>query len=271
MTKLIHEELTYELRGVFFNVHNELGPNLPEKFYQDAVVIGLEDKNIDYQTEKLFEVTYRGVQVGRYFVDVWIEQGKALLEIKVAAIIEPIHEAQAISYLKVTDADLAIVANFGQGSFADKRLPNFLRNKVVSFDWKPQPPGQTALFPELTNELLEALHRVHFELGPGFLHQVYRRATMVELKDRGIGFEYIKEMPIFFRGHHLGDQEVRLICVDGLVLLATVAVREVNEAMKMQLKARMRHLDLRLGILANFHREKLEIVMIRCDNSRLRK
>jgi len=72
---------------------------------------------------------------------------------------------------------------------------------------------------------------------------------------------------IYYRGHHLGDQETRLICVDGVVLLATIAVREVDDAMKAQLKARMKHLDLRLGILANFHREKLEIVVIRYGNS----
>ncbi len=268
MSKLIHEELTYKIRGVFFDVHNELGPNLPEKFYQDAVAIGLEAKGIACQTEKMIEVTYRGVQVGRYFVDVWVEQGQVLLELKVSKEIEPIHEAQAISYLKVSDADLAIVANFGQGSFVDKRLPNFLRDKVVSFDWKPQPISPSMLFPQLTNELLAVLHRVHFELGPGFLHQVYRRATMVELKEQGIGYEYIKEMPVFYRGHHLGNQDTRLIYVDGAVLLATIAVREVDDAMKAQLKARMRLLDLKLGILANFYREKLDFFIIRQGNSK---
>jgi hypothetical protein len=39
------------------------------------------------------------------------------------------------------------------------------------------------LYPELVNELLAALHRVHFELGSGFLHQIYRRAAMVQLKE----------------------------------------------------------------------------------------
>jgi len=203
MSKLIHAELTYKIRGIFFEVHNELGPNLPEKFYQDAVAIGLEAVGIECQTEKMFEVRYQGVQVGRYFVDVWVEQGKVLLELKVAAEIEPIHEAQAISYLKVTNADLAIVANFGQGRFVDKRLPNLLRDKIVPFNWRPQISQDAILYPELTNELLGILHRVHYELGPGFLHQVYRRATMVALREQGIGFEYIKEMPVFFRGHHL--------------------------------------------------------------------
>jgi GxxExxY protein len=58
----------------------------------------------------------------------------------------------------------------------------------------------------LFNELLAALHRVHFELGSGFLHQIYRRAAMVQLKEQEIGYEYIKEIPIFYQNHHLIKQ-----------------------------------------------------------------
>ena len=53
------------------------------------------------------------------------------------------------------------------------------------------------------NELLAALHHVHFELGSGFLHQIYRRAAMVQLKEREIGYKYIKKIPIFYQNHHL--------------------------------------------------------------------
>ena len=94
MVKLIHKELNYKVRGVLFDVHNQLGPNLPEKFYNDAVIIGLEAANIRCQPEKQFSVQYRGVEVGRYFVDVWVEGGKLLLELKVAPQIEPIHQAR---------------------------------------------------------------------------------------------------------------------------------------------------------------------------------
>ena len=80
MTKLIHEELSYAVRGLLFDVYNQLGPTLPENFYQSAIAIGLESKGIRCHTEKQFEVAYRGVQVGRFYVDVWIEDGKMLLE-----------------------------------------------------------------------------------------------------------------------------------------------------------------------------------------------
>jgi hypothetical protein len=51
---LIHEELTYKIRGVLFDVYNQLGPNLPERFYQPAIAIGLEHIEIACETEKQF-------------------------------------------------------------------------------------------------------------------------------------------------------------------------------------------------------------------------
>jgi GxxExxY protein len=225
MPTIIHKELSYKVRGVLLSVHNTLGPNLPERFYCDATAYGLEAEGIQCETEKSFEVFYRDVRVGLYRVDVWVENGKIVLELKVAPEILPLHRGQAISYLKVTDADLAIVVSFGAGSLLDERLPNFLREKAVNFQWKEHPVADDTLYPELTNRCFEVLHRVYFELGPGFLHQVYRRATMVELEHQGLSYDYIKRVPIFYQDHYLGQQPARLINVEGKVLLATVAVR----------------------------------------------
>jgi GxxExxY protein len=263
MTNLLHEELSYAVRGVLYDVHNQIGPMLPEQVCTQAVAIGLEKQGIHCQTEKPFEVTYHGVQVGRYAVDVWVEGGKLLLELKVAPRIEPIHKAQAISYLKVTGADLAFVVNFGEEKVAIQRLPNFVRDKPVAFNWEKQPPGDDSLYPDLVNEVLLALHMVHFTLGPGFLHQVYRRSTMVELNEQAIGYEYIKEIPIFYQNVHLVNQAVRLLSVEGRALLATIAVEEVTEAMKRQLQTRMKQLDHKLGLIANFHGTALETVFVR--------
>lgn len=263
MTKIIHPELNYAVRGVLLDVFNALGPMLKEEFYRDAIVHGLTKRGIRCDPEKSFEVFYRGIRVGLYFVDIWIENGKIFLEIKVAPIISRLHKAQGISYLKVTDADLAIVVSFGAESLIDQRLPNFVRGKVVEFQPTPHALADDLLYPELSVRLFDALHRVHFELGPGFLHQIYRRATMIELQFQGIPFEYIKQIPISYDGQTLGYQDVRLLRVANQILLATIAVQTVDQPMQEQLKARLRHLDLQLGFIANFHGTSLDIVPVR--------
>lgn len=149
-----------------------LGPMLKEEYYEDAIVLGLEKHRVACEAEKALEVYYEGERVGLYYVDIWVEDGKMLLEIKVAPAIGPIHKAQAISYLKATDADLAIVVNYGGPSLEDERLPNFLRDKHPEFVWQPQPVAPGLLYPDLVNAIQRACYRVHFTLGPGFLHQV---------------------------------------------------------------------------------------------------
>ena len=163
MSELIYPELSYQVRGVLLEVSNTLGPMLKEAYYRDAIGIGLKKRGLARELEKGFEVFYQGERVGLYYrhptsvvipltgfrtlsgvfcdtnhlgylyVDAWLENGKILLELKVAPTIEPLHQAQAISYLKVTDADLAIVANYGGASLEDKRLPNFLRQRWPEF------------------------------------------------------------------------------------------------------------------------------------------
>ena len=263
MTQLIHKELTYTIRGILFDVHNQLGPMLPETFYQQAVAIGLEAKGIKCQTEKAFEVYYREGQVGLYYVDLWLEDGLVLLELKVAPEIVPLHQAQAIAYLKVTGADLALVVNFGAKSLEVERLPNFVSDKKVDWQWEKRDTENDLLFADLTNALLEAGHRVHAELGPGFLHQVYRRAAMTELRHQGIGYSYIKQVPITYQGHSLGQQDTRLILVEDKVLWATVAVKHIDEAMKLALKSRLKLLDIQLGLIMNFNSTQLELAIVR--------
>jgi len=263
MPELIHPELSYQVRGVLLDVYNTLGPMLKEDYYRDAIVIGIKKRGVVCEPEEDFEVFYECERVGLYFVDVWIDSGKILLELKIAPAIEPIHEAQAISYLKVTDADLAIVINYGGPSLEDKRLPNFLRDKRPAFVWQPQPVGQGLLYPDLVNAIQRACHRVYFTLGPGFLHQVYRRATMIELRRNGLSYKYIKRLPVEYEGQLLGYQDVRLILVEGKVLLATFALRRTDETMAEQLKAHLRRLGLKLGLMANFYDIKPAITPVR--------
>jgi GxxExxY protein len=263
MTTIIHKKLSYEVKGVLLHVYNTLGPMLPERFYQDAIAIGLRAKGICCETEKQFEVYYRDARVGLYFVDVWVENGKLLLELKVASQILPVHKAQALSYLKVTDADLAIVVNYGESSLTDERLPNFLRDRKATFTWEKLSLVDGWLYPDLTNQSFEALHRVHFDLGPGFLPQVYRRATMIELAHQAIPYTYLKQIPVTYQGHLLGEKATRLINVDDKVLLAIVAAKHNDPRMQAQLRARLRSLRMKIGLLANFGQTALKVIPVR--------
>ena len=177
--------------------------------------------------------------------------------------IKPLHKAQAISYLKVSGADLAIVANYGGPSLEDQRLPNFLPENPSKFSWEPRFKASELPHEELLNSILRTCHRVHFVLGPGFLHQVYRRATLIELRRSGLDHDYVKRLPVEYRGHLLGHQDVRLILVEGKVLLATFALQRTTNTLAEKLKAHLRQTKLQTGMLANFHDATLSIRTVR--------
>lgn len=263
MTNLIHKELSYTVRGALMDVHNKLGPSLPESFYQDAVTHGLKARGITCIPEKPVEVIYRNRSVGKYAVDHWLEDGKILLELKVAPKIMPIHQAQTLSYLKLTKADLAIIANFGTQSLQDKRLPYFFQEKMPKFQWQPTPLAKDTLYPELTNRLLETLHQVYFTLGTGYIHRVYRQAMMVELEYQGLGFERIYKIPVYYNQYFLGTQATQMFKIENKIVLGVFAVRMMSETMQGNMKARLQGLGMKLGILANFYGEKLGVTVVR--------
>jgi GxxExxY protein len=59
VSRLIHPELSYQIRGVLLDVYKALGPMLKERYYQDAVLLGLDKRGIPCVDEKGFEVYYR--------------------------------------------------------------------------------------------------------------------------------------------------------------------------------------------------------------------
>jgi GxxExxY protein len=251
------------MRGALFNVYNALGPGLKEEYYQRAIPYAFEENGISCEAEKSFQVCYEGEPVGQYFIDFWVEQGKILLETKVAPNITPLHKAQTISYLKATGSELGILANFGSASMEIERVPNFVSGKPIEFHWQPTPFSENLLHPELFNLTQKALHKVHAALGPGFIHQIYRRAPRLELQKQELRLQYLKFLPIEYHGHHLGEQEARLILIENKILLAVYAYQHSEEMYLQQLKTHLKKQNLKLGLLANFHDTRLKITPLR--------
>ena len=261
-SKLLHADLTYTIRAVLFHVGNHLWPGLPEKDFQQAISIGLTRRKIPHSLEEQFHVYYRGVEVGRYYCDVLVDR-KVILELKVAPALTGLHRAQIISYLRVTGVDVGLLVNFGR-EVEIERYAHFYAQRRPDFTWQPQSPSDPALlYLHLVGRLYECLHRIHYELGPGFFHYVYRRATQVELNEQHIAFEFVREIPVFYEGEYLGTRNCRLLIVEDKVVLAAFAVREMNPSFDVGMRRYLSHFDKKLGLLANFYGERLSVRPVR--------
>jgi len=111
---------------------------------------------------------------------------------------------------------------------------------------------------ELTERVIGAAIRVHRELGPGFLESIYEEALAIELAHLGIGFQRQKPVPIFYRGHAVGEHRVDLVIENVVVveLKAIVAFENIHFAV---LRSHLKALGLSDALLLNFAGTKLAI------------
>lgn len=105
-------ELTGRVIGVFFDVYNELGFGHLESVYRRAMLVALVQAGIPAASDVPIDVRFRGVIVGRFRADLIVDNS-LVVEAKSVRVLEPIHEAQLLNYLRSTRLELGLLLNFG--------------------------------------------------------------------------------------------------------------------------------------------------------------
>jgi GxxExxY protein len=118
---IIHKELSYQVVGCAQKVHSALGPGLPEAVYKKALCHELAKASIPFEEEAEFQVLYDGYLCGKFRVDILVDK-KIVLELKAADAICDQYEKQALTYLKASGLQLAILMNFGEERLNSKRF-----------------------------------------------------------------------------------------------------------------------------------------------------
>jgi len=104
--------LTELVIGAAIAVHTALGPGLLESIYRDALVIELTAQGINVSAEVRVPVFYRGQRVrGDLKIDLLVD-GRLIVEIKAVDRLNPIFQAQVITYLKLTGHPAGLLLNF---------------------------------------------------------------------------------------------------------------------------------------------------------------
>lgn len=122
MGNIIHKDESYQLLGILFEVHNELGGGFLEVVYSDAVEYELKQRNIQFQREKKYQVNYKDIILPHHFYADFVCFDKIILEIKSTTHIHDAHIAQCINYLKISGMKLAIIVNFEADKLVHHRI-----------------------------------------------------------------------------------------------------------------------------------------------------
>ncbi len=106
------DKLSREIIGAAIEVHKNLGPGLLESAYEECLCHELSLRKINFQCQKPLPVEYKKVKLDcGYRLDVLVEN-MVVLELKAVQTIEPIHEAQLLTYLKLSGLKLGMLINF---------------------------------------------------------------------------------------------------------------------------------------------------------------
>jgi GxxExxY protein len=105
------DSLAREVIGAALEVHRQLGPGYLESIYEEAMVVELGLRSIPYERQVKIQVVYKNHSIGEGRLDLLIS--KILpIELKAVEALAPIHQAQLLSYLKITGLHLGLLINF---------------------------------------------------------------------------------------------------------------------------------------------------------------
>ena len=104
--------ITERIIGAAIEVHRNLGPGLLESTYHACLVHELRQRGAGVESEKALPVVYKGVTLDcGYRIDLLVE-GTVIVELKAVDELIPTHEAQLLSYLKLSGLPVGLLINF---------------------------------------------------------------------------------------------------------------------------------------------------------------
>lgn len=106
------EETARKAVDALFHLHCELGPGLLESIYATCLEEELRYRGIPFAREVPLPVTYRNRHLDAGFRADCIVDGKVLLEFKAVEKLLPVHKAQVITYLRLSNLSLGLLINF---------------------------------------------------------------------------------------------------------------------------------------------------------------
>jgi GxxExxY protein len=126
---LSENELSHAIIGAAIEVHRELGPGLLESAYERAMVHELTQRAIPLRRQVALPLKYKNVLLDcDYKIDLLVAN-RVIVELKCIDQLAPVHEAQLLTYLKLSGCPLGLLINFNVPLLKDgiKRIVHNLR------------------------------------------------------------------------------------------------------------------------------------------------
>ncbi|MDA3812688.1 MAG: GxxExxY protein [Candidatus Cloacimonetes bacterium] len=126
MGKLLYEDLTNKIIKAAIEVHKILGPGLLESAYEECFVYELIKMDLSVKQQLIIPIKYKDIKLKtKYRLDLLVED-KVIIELKSVEKLTPVHEAQLITYIKLSGYRVGLLINFNE-----KLLRNGIMRRIV--------------------------------------------------------------------------------------------------------------------------------------------
>ena len=106
------KDITYDIIGCAYEVHNFLGPGLLESVYHKALMQELTLKGFKVTSEVPISIMYKGVCVGEELKADIVVNDSVIIELKSVENLQPVHYKQLLTYLRLLDCPIGLLINF---------------------------------------------------------------------------------------------------------------------------------------------------------------
>lgn len=260
---LLYEDLSYVVRGLIYEVHNEMGVGYDEEIYQLALEKKLRTNNISFRSQAIRYVEHRGKRVHKFVSDLIIED-KIILELKcVETRFHPEHVIQLLSYLKCWKKKVGFLVNFGLPKADIKRYAFTEKEKNIIEDYEyirdlVNPNIRQSLM-ELRNVLL-SIFEMH---GLSYRAIVYEKILHEELSFREMKFTPKPIIPVKNGEQFLKKYKIKWPIINNQFLCGITSFREDVQLDIFKVQTYLKALDLPIGLLVHFGKKQLEIYGVR--------
>lgn len=109
---LLEKELTDKIIGAAIEVHKVLGPGILESAYQVCMERESKLRNITFERQVDLLLNYKGINLNAGYVIDLIYDKRVIVELKAVEKVIPVHEAQLLTYMKLTGIHVGVLINF---------------------------------------------------------------------------------------------------------------------------------------------------------------
>ena len=105
-------QLTEQIIGAAMEVHSYWGPGLIESIYEQSLAHELSLRQIEVKRQVLLDLNYKDLVLNDEFRLDLVVCGRVIVELKVVKELAPIHKAQLLTYMKLTNCRVGLLLNF---------------------------------------------------------------------------------------------------------------------------------------------------------------